>query len=71
MGSETDYGAGLFNEADFSMLAARLRAISGRFVLSINDTPATRRIFAGFVVDQVELTYRLVSMAGKARRRES
>lgn len=33
---ETDYGKGVFNQADFAALADRLRRLKGRFILSIN-----------------------------------
>lgn len=67
-GSEGDYGAGLFNEADFGVLARRLREIQGRFVLSINDTPEIRQVFAGFEMEVVELTYTISKGAGTAAR---
>jgi len=39
LGSESDYGSGLFVRADFERLAAALAALEGRFLLSINDAP--------------------------------
>src|SRR5882757_359694 len=39
LGSETDYGAGVFTRADFVCLAVRLSAIVGQFMLSVNDVP--------------------------------
>lgn len=60
-GSETDYGAGVFDRADFITLADALAQISGRFLLSINDVPETREIFRHFRVDPVTTRY---SVAG-------
>lgn len=58
-GCEDDYGAGVFERADFSRLAEQLRAIVGRFVLSINDTPEIREAFDGFEFEAVDVTYTL------------
>lgn len=60
-GGEKDYGPGVFNPADFAALAGQLRAIVGKFILSINDTPATRAIFAGFRIIDVRTTYTIGS----------
>lgn len=57
-GCETYYGKGLFSRADFARLAAVLRSIEGRFILSLNDTPGVRETFGGFKMDQVPVTYR-------------
>ncbi len=46
-----------FSDHDFEQLAQRLVAIRGRFLLSINDTPLIRRIFASFHQVEVGLTY--------------
>lgn len=56
-GSETDYGAGVFGRGDFAKLAARLSEITGRFILSVNDVPETRSIFARFAIEQVATRY--------------
>jgi len=64
-GSEADYGKGIFGESDFDRLGRRLRALQGRFVLSINDTPAARRIFGGFAIEEVALTYSISAHAGE------
>jgi len=58
-GSEGDYGKVLFDREQFGLMADRLRAIRGRFILSINDRPETRAIFAGFKFEEVELFYAL------------
>jgi DNA adenine methylase len=56
-GSEGDYGSGVFRRPDFIKLAAHLAAIAGRFMLSVNDVPETREIFARFSVEQVQTRY--------------
>ena len=56
-GSETDYGAGIFSRTDFIRLAVRLAAISGRFILSVNDVPETRDAFARFAIERVATRY--------------
>jgi DNA adenine methylase len=57
-GSEGDYGPS-FGPGDFEQLAGLLRSIAGRFILSINDTPAIRETFKGFQIEAVETTYSL------------
>lgn len=56
-GSESDYGAGLFGRDDFPRMAKQLARLQGRFLLSINDVPEIRRIFAGFAMIERELLY--------------
>lgn len=59
--SEDDYGAGMFLRADFQRLADKLQAIEGKFLLSINDRPEIRALFAWADLEAVETTY---SIAG-------
>lgn len=56
-GCETDYGKSMFSQADFARMAAQLAALSGRFILSINDVPEVRTIFAAFRIEAVTTTY--------------
>ena len=67
-GCEDYYGEGMFGRPDFERLAARLATVKGRFLLSLNDTPEVRQIFAAFDIERVELSYSLNS-AGAAKRR--
>lgn len=60
-GSEGDYGSGVFIRGDFQRMADRLRAIEGRFLLSINDRPEIRELFAWADMEAVKTTY---SIAG-------
>lgn len=67
-GCETDYGQDVFGRADFERLADQLAGIEGRFILSINDTPTIREIFAAFAIESVSTTYTLSkASAGAAR----
>lgn len=58
-GCEDDYGQGVFSEPDYEGLRCLLEGIQGRFILSINDTPTMRRVFGGFDIQPVELSYRI------------
>ena len=53
-GGEGDYGPGVFSVADFHRLAEQLAGIKGQFILSLNDTPPVRRIFAAFSMEEVD-----------------
>lgn len=56
----------MFGRDDFEGLAARLASIRGRFILSINDAPEVRAIFAAFDQHVVDLTYTIASGPAKA-----
>lgn len=66
-GCEGDYGAGVFSAADFEHLRGLLAGIQGRFLMSINDTPEIRGIFAGFTIEEVGVNYRLSGKVTPAR----
>lgn len=66
-GSEDYYGAELFSRADFERLSACLKAVRGRFILSLNDVPEVREIFAWAEIESVELNYRLSGRPTAAR----
>ncbi|SLN75051.1 Modification methylase DpnIIA [Pseudooceanicola marinus] len=56
-GGEADYGKGLFDRDQFAEMARLLSEIRGAFILSINDRPEIREIFAAFVLEPVQLKY--------------
>ena len=56
-GSESVYGKGVFSKEDFPKLATLLAGIKGKFLLSLNDTPDTRKAFAGFTMESVQTQY--------------
>lgn len=58
-GSETVYGKGLFERADFERLAAALASVKGRFLMSINDNESVRKTFARFQFLPIKTTYTL------------
>lgn len=60
-GCEGDYGPGMFTRAEFEEMAAMLGQIRGRFILSLNDRPEVREIFAAFTIAEEETTYGLPS----------
>ncbi len=66
-GCEGDYGDGVFSPADFERLSGLLAGLQGRFILSINDTPEIRAVFAPFAIEPVELNYRVSGKPTKAR----
>jgi DNA adenine methylase len=56
-GTEHYYGRGLFERADFERLSAALQRLQGRFIVSLNDVPEVRELFAWASIDTVELSY--------------
>ena len=54
-----DFYAVSFKEDDFKRLCDTLRKIEGKFILSLNDTPEIREIFAEFNIDSIETKYSL------------
>jgi len=67
-GHEKDYGSGIFTPADFQNLAALLKNLQGQFLLSLNDTPEVRLIFAGHQFMEVTTTYNLYPTHGRAKK---
>ena len=66
-GCEDDYGPGVFSRTDFELLRGLLEGIKGRFVLSLNDTPEVRALFAGFAIEEVDVNYRISGGVTPAR----
>jgi DNA adenine methylase len=62
-GGEADYGPGLFQRSDYAALAEVLKALRGRFIMTLNDVPAIRRTFAGFPMAKARVTYTLAAGA--------
>lgn len=46
-----------FSQTDFQELEARLRALKGRFILSLDDRHEVRDLFAAFQMQTVDLAY--------------
>lgn len=66
-GTEDFYGAELFSRDDFAKVSDSLRQLRGRFILSINDVPEIRELFAWATIEAVELNYRLGGRPTPAR----
>jgi DNA adenine methylase len=56
-GYEDYYGKEVFSRADFAVLASLLASITGKFILSINDTPEIRKIYRGFQFAEATTSY--------------
>lgn len=69
-GSEHYYGRDLFDRGEFERLAAALKGLRGRFILSLNDVPEVRELFAWATIEPVELTYFVSGRGGQAGARE-
>jgi len=54
-----------FKETDYLEMARLLKSLKGRFLLSLNDTPETNRIFKNFEIKRLRLTYSSQRKAGK------
>lgn len=65
-GSEDDYGADIFPRTGFARMAAMLHALQGRFVLSINDVPEIRTLFAWADVLEVTTRYSIQGSSEEA-----
>ncbi len=66
VGSEHYYGRDLFPASDHEALAEALSRLKGRFILTVNDTSAARRMYGRFTVEGVGLSYTL-SGGGSAK----
>lgn len=53
-----------FEHKDFVELTAQLKRLKGKFVLSLNDVPEVRQLFAAFEIQSVQLAYSSQKKAG-------
>ncbi len=65
-GCETDYGKEMFSREDFVRMAAVLRGVQGRFILSINDVPEVRALFDWAQLTEVTTSYTVGSKTDRA-----
>lgn len=56
-GNEKDYGKDMFGRDQFDQMAEDLRALKGKFLLSINDRPEVRDLFDGCHMEPLRLKY--------------
>ena len=66
-GTEHYYGHGVFSTADYEALRGALAASESSWIMSINDHPEIRRIFAGCEMQEVGLHYGVGGGATAAR----
>lgn len=66
-GHTDDYGKDIFSPADFERLRGLLGGLQGRFILSLNDRPEVRELFAGFEMEEVSLNYQVSGKVTPAR----
>jgi DNA adenine methylase len=65
---ERDYGPDVFHPTDFASLAVLLSAISGSFLLSLNDLPEVRQVFSPFRFKEVSTTYQMGTRHGHGKK---
>lgn len=65
LGSESDYGRGMFDRSDFARLAVILASIKGRFILSLNDCREVREVFQAFTIESVATSYTVANGPAK------
>ena len=58
----------MFERADFERIGDVLGGLKGRFIMSLNDLPETRSLFADFAQEIVPVTY-TVGGGGKFAKR--
>lgn len=54
-----------FKPDDFVTLAARLKALQGKFLMSLNDLPQVRALFKNFTIRDIDLHYTAQKIAGR------
>ena len=54
-----------FSHEQFEQLAAQLKTIKGKFLMTINDHAAIRQMFADFDIGTVTVAYSLQKHAGR------
>lgn len=65
MGCEKDYGKGIFSREDFGKLNDLLRGLKGKYIMSINDTPEIRKLYAGLRIERVSTSYATAKQGSK------
>jgi DNA adenine methylase len=67
-GFEDYYGVGIFGRDDFAKLSGILSGVKGKFILSINDVPVIRELYAGFNIEAAQTSY---TCAGADKRKRA
>lgn len=58
---ENDYGKGLFDKTDFVTLRDALASAKGKWLVSINNVPQIRELFADFHIREAKTSYSISS----------
>lgn len=69
-GSEHYYGSEMFGRDQFAELATALKGLQGTFILTLNDVPQVRDLFAWASIEPVSLTYSVGGGSGRNQARE-
>jgi len=56
-GVEDYYGKGLFDRAQFTFMARALARLKSAFIMSINNVPEIRELFAAFNIIEIDVRY--------------
>lgn len=64
---ESDYGKGLFNKADFELLRDALNKCQGKWLVSINNVPEIRALFAGHQIKEVKTSYSINNLKADSK----
>lgn len=56
-GREQYYGKDMFHREDFARLPGLLKNLRGKFLLSLNDVPRVRKLFANFSISSLSTCY--------------
>ena len=59
----------MFDSNGFARMAQQLAGIEGRFLLSFNDVPEIRTVFAAFHIAAVTTTYSITARTGDSKDR--
>ena len=63
---ENDYGKGIFSKDDFMNLRDTLATTKAKWLVSINNVPEIRALFAGYEIKEVKTKYSIASKESKA-----
>ncbi|WP_228519737.1 DNA adenine methylase [Methylophilus sp. QUAN] len=63
---ENDYGKGIFSKDDFMNLRDTLATTKAKWLVSINNVPEIRALFAGYEIREVKTKYSISSKETKA-----
>jgi DNA adenine methylase len=58
----------MFGRQEFGAMAEQLAGLKGRFILSLNDRPEVREIFAAFDIEGVDTHYGLAGCGARPAR---